>query len=44
VLRRESPRERAGLTSVIACGEQLGGGGVQWITGWPITVRASEPY
>jgi len=32
--------ERAGVDLVLVCGEQRAGGGVGWLTGWPVTAEA----
>lgn len=32
--------ERAGVDIVLVCGEQRAGGGVGWLTGWPVTAEA----
>src|SRR4030081_3362907 len=32
--------ERAGVDLVLICGEQRAGGGVGWLTGWPVTAEA----
>jgi Xaa-Pro dipeptidase len=33
-------RERSGVDLVLICGEQRAGGGVGWLTGWPVTAEA----
>src|SRR5262245_19006028 len=43
VRRREALGEamtRAGADIVLVCGEQRAGGGVGWLTGWPVTAEA----
>jgi Xaa-Pro dipeptidase len=32
--------QRAGVDLVLVCGEQRAGGGVGWLTGWPVTAEA----
>jgi len=32
--------ERTGVDLVLLCGEQRAGGGVGWVTGWPVTAEA----
>jgi Xaa-Pro aminopeptidase len=32
--------ERSGVDLVLVCGEQRAGGGVGWLTGWPVTAEA----
>ncbi len=32
--------ERSGVGLVLVCGEQRAGGGVGWLTGWPVTAEA----
>src|SRR3982074_749193 len=36
--------ERAGVDLVLVCGEQRAGGGVGWLTGWPVTAEAGAVF